>query len=75
METAKTEDRKGVHLVILSQRVLHFAERRPLTKGKKAKAVLTFEHAPPLTVEFSIERVGASGPGAVKGGDMGGMKM
>src|SRR6516165_2819481 len=36
--------------------------KHALTKGEKAKAVLTFERASPLTVEFSIERVGASGP-------------
>jgi periplasmic copper chaperone A len=47
----------------------------PLVKGEKVKAVLTFEHAQPLTVEFSVERVGASAPSAGKGGDMGGMKM
>jgi copper(I)-binding protein len=49
--------------------------KRPLVKGEKVKAVLTFEHAPPLIVEFSVERVGASGPSAAKGGDMGGRKM
>ena len=49
--------------------------KHALTKGEKAKAVLTFERASPLTVEFSIERVGASGPGPAKGDGMGGMKM
>jgi len=49
--------------------------KHPLTKGEKVKAVLTFERAPPLTVEFSVERVGASGPGPAKGDGMGGMKM
>ena len=49
--------------------------KHPLVKGEKIKAVLTFEHAPPLTVEFSVERVGASTPSAGKGRDMGGMKM
>ena len=48
--------------------------KHPLLKGEKVKVVLTFEHAPPLTVEFSVERVGASGPSSGKG-DMGGMKM
>jgi copper(I)-binding protein len=47
--------------------------KRPLIKGEKMKAVLTFEHAPPLAVEFRVERAGASGPGAAK--QMGGMKM
>jgi copper(I)-binding protein len=49
--------------------------KHPLVKGEKVKAVFTFEHAPPLTVEFSVERVGASGPGAAQRGDIGGMKM
>jgi copper(I)-binding protein len=49
--------------------------KRPLTKDDKLKATLTFEHASPLAVEFSVERVGASGPGPATGGDMGGMKM
>src|SRR5271166_2357838 len=50
----------------------------PLTKGEKVKATLTFEHAPPLAVEFSVEAIGASGPGGGKGemkGGMGAMKM
>jgi hypothetical protein len=37
--------------------------------------VLTLEHAAPITVEFSIERVGASAPSAGKGDDMSGMNM
>jgi len=49
--------------------------KHPLTKGEKVKAVLTFESAPPVTIEFSVERVGASGPGPAKGDGMGGMKM
>jgi copper(I)-binding protein len=49
--------------------------KHPLTKGEKVKAVLTFERAPPLTVEFSVERVGASGPGPAKSDGVGGMKM
>jgi copper(I)-binding protein len=49
--------------------------KHPLTKGEKVRAILTFEHAPPLAIEFNVERVGASGPGAGKGGVMGGMKM
>jgi copper(I)-binding protein len=49
--------------------------KHPLTKGEKVKAVLTFESAPPVTIEFSVERVGASGPGPAKADGMGGMKM
>jgi copper(I)-binding protein len=48
---------------------------KPLMKGEKVKATLTFEHAPPLIVEFSVERIGASGPSPAKDGEMGGMKM
>jgi periplasmic copper chaperone A len=48
---------------------------KPLTKGDKITATLTFEHAGPVTVEFPVEGVGASGGGAMKGGAMGGMKM
>ena len=53
---------------------------RPLTKGETVKATLTFEHAPPLPVEFTVEGMGASGPASAKGGmtggnNMGGMKM
>ena len=35
---------------------------KPLTKGEKVEATLTFEHAGPVTVEFNVEGVGASGP-------------
>jgi copper(I)-binding protein len=48
---------------------------KPLMKGEKVKATLTFEHAAPLVVEFTVERIGASGPSPAKGGEMGGMKM
>ena len=47
----------------------------PLNKGETVKATLTFERAGPIEVTFPILAVGASGPGAAKGGDMGGMKM
>jgi hypothetical protein len=47
---------------------------KPLTKGEKVTATLTFEHAGPVAVEFPVEAIGASGGGAMKG-DMGGMKM
>jgi periplasmic copper chaperone A len=48
---------------------------RPLTKGEKVKATLTFEHSGSVEVEFPVEEVGASGPMPMKGGAMGGMKM
>ena len=48
---------------------------KPLTKGEKVKATLTFEHSGPVEVEFPVEEVGASGPMPMKGGAMGGMKM
>jgi periplasmic copper chaperone A len=48
---------------------------RPLTKGEKVKATLTFEHSGAIEVEFAVEPVGASGPMPMKGGAMGGMKM
>ena len=47
----------------------------PLNKGETIKATFTFEHAGPVEVTLPILSVGASGPGAAKGGDMGGMKM
>jgi periplasmic copper chaperone A len=47
----------------------------PLNKGDTIKATLTFEHAGPIEVTFPILAVGASGPGAAKGDEMGGMKM
>ena len=48
---------------------------RPLTKGEKVQATLTFAHAGPITVDFTVEAVGAAGPAPMKGGAMGGMKM
>jgi periplasmic copper chaperone A len=47
----------------------------PLNKGDNVKATLTFEHAGPIEVTFPVVGIGASAPGAAKGGDMGGMKM
>jgi copper(I)-binding protein len=64
-----------VRLVPGGYHVMFAHLKHSLTKGEKVKAVLTFERAPPLTVEFSIERVGASGPGPAKSDGMGGMKM
>ena len=46
----------------------------PLVKGETVKATLTFEHAGPVAVDFSVEGIGAAGP-AMKGGAMGKMKM
>ncbi len=48
---------------------------KPLTKGEKVQATLTFAHAGPVTVDFNVEGVGAAGPAPMKGGAMGGMKM
>ncbi len=48
---------------------------KPLVKGEKVKATLTFAHAGPVEVEFNVEGVGAAGPAPMKGGAMGGMKM
>ena len=47
---------------------------KPLTKGEKVQATLTFAHAGPVTVDFNVEGVGASS-GGMKGGSIGGMKM
>ncbi len=48
---------------------------KPLVKGEKVTATLTFEHAGPVTVDFPVEGVGAGAPAPMKGGAMGGMKM
>ena len=48
---------------------------KPLVKGEKVKATLTFEHAGPVAVDFPVEGVGAAAPAPMKGGAMGGMKM
>ena len=48
---------------------------KPLVKGEKVTATLTFEHAGPVAVEFPVEGVGAAGAAPMKGGAMGGMKM
>ncbi len=50
--------------------------KRPLVKGETVKATLTFEHAGAVSVDFPVQGIGAAGPGgAIKGGDMKGMKM
>ena len=46
----------------------------PLTKGDSVKAMLNFEHAGPVEVEFSVMGIGAAGTGGA-GGTMKGMKM
>ena len=48
---------------------------KPLTKGERVQATLTFAHAGPVTVDFNVEAVGAAAPAPMKGGAMGGMKM
>ncbi|RBP09725.1 hypothetical protein DFR50_12170 [Roseiarcus fermentans] len=45
---------------------------RPLEKGAKVTATLSFEHSGSIAVDFPVEAVGASAP--MKGDDMGGMK-
>jgi copper(I)-binding protein len=47
---------------------------KPLVKGEKVKATLSFERAGQVGVEFPVEGLGASGPAPTKG-DMGGNKM
>ena len=48
---------------------------KPLVKGEKVKATLSFERAGQVEVEFPVQGLGASGPAAPTGGSMGGMKM
>jgi periplasmic copper chaperone A len=48
---------------------------KPLVKGETVKATLDFEHAGAVTVDFSVEGIGAAGPAPMKGGATGGMKM
>ena len=48
---------------------------KPLVKGERVKATLSFERAGQVTVEFPVEGLGASGPAPTTGGSMGGMKM
>jgi periplasmic copper chaperone A len=48
---------------------------KPLVKGEKVKATLSFERAGQVAVEFPVEGLGASGPAPTTGGSMGGMKM
>ena len=49
--------------------------KKPLEKGAKVTATLTFEHAGSVAVEFPVEAVGAGAPAPMKGDDMKGMKM
>ena len=48
---------------------------KPLVKGEKVKATLSFERAGQVALEFPVEGLGASGPAPPTGGSMGGMKM
>jgi hypothetical protein len=40
---------------------------KPLTKGEKVQATLTFAHAGPVTVEFPVQGVDAAGAAPMKG--------
>ena len=57
----------GYHLMFT-----HLTHR--LSKGDSVKAMLNFEHAGPVEVEFSVMGIGAAGTGGA-GGAMKGMKM
>jgi len=57
----------GYHLMFT-----HLA--RPLSKGEKVSATLTFEHAGSVAVEFPVEAIGAAAP-TTTGDGMKGMKM
>jgi periplasmic copper chaperone A len=48
---------------------------KPLVKGEKVKATLSFERAGQVAVEFPVEGLGASGPAPTTGGSMGGTKI
>jgi copper(I)-binding protein len=48
---------------------------KPLEKGSKVTATLTFEHGGPVAVDFPVLAVGAGAPAPMKGDDMKGMKM
>jgi periplasmic copper chaperone A len=48
---------------------------KPLVKGEKIKATLSFERAGQVAVEFPVEGLGASGPAPTTGGSMGGTKI
>ena len=48
---------------------------KPLVKGEKVKATLSFERAGQVAVEFPVEGLRASGPAPTTGGSMGRMKM
>ena len=49
--------------------------KAPFRQGDKIKAVLTFEHAGAVPVEFKVEGVGAMSPATTMDGNMPGMKM
>jgi periplasmic copper chaperone A len=51
--------------------------KRPLVRGERVKARLTFEHAGAIDVEFEVGGIGAAGPGdaPTPGDSMKGMKM
>jgi periplasmic copper chaperone A len=48
---------------------------KPLVKGEKVKATLSFERAGQVAVELPVEGLGASGPAPTTGGSTGGTKI
>ena len=64
---------RSVYAGRLSRHVRPFG--KPLVKGEKIKATLSFERAGQVAVEFPVEGLGAPGPEPTAGGSMGGMKM
>jgi len=60
-------DIKPGETVVLKPQSLHLmmtSLKQPIQKGQPFKATLVFEKAGPVEVEFSVEAVGAPGPGA-----------
>jgi copper(I)-binding protein len=60
----------GYHIMLMGL-------KQPLKVGDRFALTLTFEHAPEMTVDVSVEKAGAMTPptGGHEGMDMGGMKM
>jgi periplasmic copper chaperone A len=53
----------GVHMMLIEL-------KHPLEQGKTAAAILKFEHAGTIDVEYPIAAIGATAPGAPAGGGM-----
>ena len=53
----------GVHMMLIDL-------KHPLEQGKTAAAILKFEHAGTIDVEYPIAAIGATAPGAPAGGGM-----